>query len=670
MKFPEINTAKRHTLHIPSLTDGLDTEQNPHTSQNIGLEECENVWIKDGLLKTRLGLDTTPDNMIKSLRYSRGYYHTFKDESFELEVEGELKHVVTEMVEYDISTQVCMTHYLNADGTLWGSGQILFSRVSDDVFYIPQKIQFFKGKPQSGKGAFAFVQLVNCENYTQTESRIYELKNDYASWEYIYSTYIPTVLINGRGNRYEFAKGADQAFSGTPTKVEGLNILNHSFFAYYTTDSYSTNFRLPFSGISNKAVAARLYYTLNTYAEWHIPENENSAEATVYDAKVTMHIDRQKGIVYFTVPAGPYEVPLTSEQNENNLRITASVDCEYSLDDLAFSNSVLTTDKIILVASGNTVFEASCNNPLYFPVDSITKVGNKDSSITKLEVINDSVFAFKENEVYSLEIKAGKKLSDTSLLADSTSIFYLPDTIDTECISRETGCKKGTEFVSFGDSLYWIAADYKVHKLSASQKLSVTSHHPDIKEFLRINEYSNVHGAAWENKCIFTCENRAVLIDFKNQKRPKWFYWSFPDEVRFLGAHTVNGALRFICFNTTHRLCFSARLSEGADRFLYYYDLEPTLTSLPITTYLRTEKFGLGCDNTFKKVDFVTLNIKGECKICINGRYLAKAKQCANAVPLRLTPVLCETNTVDISVSSQTAISLGSIDIGYTELDL
>lgn len=670
MNFPEMNTAKRHTLHIPSFANGIDTEQNPHENKSNGLAECENVWAKGGLLKTRLGLDTTPDNMIKSLRYSKGYYHTFKDENFELEIDGELKHVVTEMVEYDISTQVLMTHYLNADGTLWGSGQILFSRVSDDTFYIPQKIKFFKGNPQSGKGIFAFAQLVNCENYTETESRIYELQNDCASWEYVYSTYIPTVFINGRGNRFEFAKGVQQAFLGTPTKVEGLNILNHSFYAYYTTDSYSTHFRLPFSDISDKSVSGRLYYTLTDYTEWHIPKNENSAESTVYDAKVTMNIDRKKGIVYFTVPAGYYEVPLTSEQNENNLRITASMDCEYSLDDLALADSVLTTDKSILVASGNTVFEANCNNPLYFPVDSIRRVGNKDSSITKLAVVNDSVFAFKENEAYSLNIKKGKKLSEISLLADSNAVFYLPDTIEAECISREIGCKKGTEFTNLGNSIYWLAADRKVHSLSSSQKVGIVSHHPDIEEFLRVFEHSNVHCAAWDNKCIFLLENRAVLIDFKNASQAKWFYWTFPDEIRFLGAHTVDGALRLICLNTTDKLCFSATLSEGNDRFLYYSDLLPALRTLPITTYLKTKKLALGCDNGFKKVDFVTLNIKGECKICVNGRYLAKATERKTAVPLKLTPVLCQTNTVDISVSSQSDISLGSIDIGYTELDL
>ncbi len=670
MKFPEMNTAKQHTLHIPSFTDGLDTEQNPHEYKNTGLYECENVWANGGLLKTRLGLDTTPEHVIKSLRYSRGYYHTYKAENFETEIDGELKFIVSETVEYDISTHVCLTHFINPDGTDWGSAQILFSRVSDDTFFIPQKIHFFKGKPQSGTGVYALVGLVNCENYTQTESRIYEFRTDTVSWEYTYSTYVPTVLINGRGNRYEFAKGTGQAFTGTPTKVEGLNILDHSFFAYYSTDGYSSTFRLPFSGISYQGVHARLYHSVNSYVEWFIDENKSSAEATVFGVTVTMNIDRQKGIVYFTVPAGAYEIPLISDRNENNLRIMASVDCEYSLDDLAFSDCVLSTEKSILVASRNVVFEANCNNPLYFPVDSITHIGSSDRSLTELACLSGKTFAFKENEIYSLDIKYGKKLSDTSLLADSTAVFYTPDTLDNECITWETGCRKGTQFVNLGSKLYWVAPDCKVHSISSAKKVVTEAYQPDLGALMHITPYSNIIGTAWDNKCIFICENRAVLIDCKNAQRPKWFYWGFPEEIRFVGAYTQNGTPRFICFNTAYKLCYSSYLSEGDDRFLYIYDLEPTLANVPITTYLRTKKLSLGCDNVFKKVDSITLNLTGEGKVCVNGRYTARFRENEKALPFKLTPGLCETNTVDISVSTQSPISLGSALIGYTELEL
>ena len=670
MKFPEMNTAKTHTLHIPSFTDGLDSEQNPHENNVGGLEECENLSPNGGLLKTRLGLDTTPEHVIKSLRYSRGYYHTYKSENFETEIEGERKFIVTETVEYDISTHVCLTHFINPDGTDWGNLQILFSRVSDDTFFIPQKIHFFKGESRSGTGLFALVGLVNCENYTQTESRIYELKKEPLAWEYVYSTYIPTVLINGRGNRYEFAKGTGQAFTGTPTKVEGLNVLNHSFFAYFSTDGYSSTFRLPFSGISNQEVIATLYHSVNSYVSWYIEENQTSADATVFGVKVTMNIDREKGIVYFTVPAGAYEIPLISDRNENNLRIMASVDCEYSLNDLAFSDCVATTDKSILISSGNTVFEANYNNPLYFPVDSMTHIGSKDNCVTALTHLNGKAFAFKENEIYSLDIKYGKKLSETSLLADSTAVFYTPDTLDPECITWETGCRKGTAFVNSISKLYWIAPDSKVHSISSAKKVSVEPYQPDLVRLLLTNPYSNIVGTAWDSKVIFICENRAILIDCKNKKHPKWFYWSFPEDIRFVGAYTQNGNPRFICYNPAHKLCFSAYLSEGDDRFLYICDLEPTVASAPITTYLRTKKLALGCDNVFKKVDFITLNLKGAGKVCENGRYTARFKESEKASPFKLIPGICETNTVDFSVCSQSPISLGSADIGYTELEL
>lgn len=668
MKFPEIKTARQNTLHIKSLTNGLCVEQNPHEYKSGGLEECENVWAENGLLKTRLGLDTTPDHIVKSLRYSKGYFHTYKAEGFEVEIDGELKYVVSETVEYDISTHVCLTHFLNSDGTDWGSSQILFSRVSDDTFYIPQKIHFFKGKPQSGIGFYALVGLVNCENYTETESRIYEFNRDTVSWNYTYSTYVPTVLINGRGNRYEFAKGTGQAFTGTPTTVEGLNILDHSFFAYFSTDGYSSTFRLPFSGISNREVIARFYYSVNGSVDWYIAENESSADANVFGVTVTMNVDRQRGIIYFTVPAGLYEMPLIPERNENNLRIMASIDCEYSLNDLGFSDCVVNTDKSILVSVGNAVFEANFNNPLYFPLDSVTYIGSKDSSITGIGHLNGKAFAFKENELYSLDIEYGKKLSDTSLLADSTAVFYSPDTLDSECITWETGCRKGTVFANSGSKLYWVASDCKVYSITASKKVEEVPSQPNVAELLHITPYSNITTFAWNKKCLFLCENRAVLLDGEKSSNPKWFYWTFPENLRFIGAYLKNGQPRFVCLNTDDKLCFSACLSCGEDKFLYYYDLEPTVKTAPVTSYFKTKRLSLGCDNCFKKVDFITLSLKGEGKICVNGRFTAKFRE--SDKPIKLNPVLCETNTVDISVLSQSEISLGSVLIGYTELEL
>jgi hypothetical protein len=209
-----------------------------------------------------------------------------------------------------------------------------------------------------------------------------------------------------------------------------------------------------------------------------------------------------------------------------------------------------------------------------------------------------------------------------------------------------------------------------VHSISSAKKVCEEPYQPDLGRILQINTYSNIVGTAWDSKIIFICENRAILIDCKNKKHPKWFYWSFPEDIRFVGAYTQNGSPRFICFNTAHKLCFSAYLSEGDDRFLYISDLQPTVASSPITTYLRTKKSALGCDNSFKKVDFITLNLKGEGKVCVNGRYTARFKSNEKALPFKLTLGLCETTAVDFSVCSQSPISLGSADIGYTELEL
>ncbi len=670
MKFTEFNSAHTHTLHISSLTQGLESNENPHSQKNVALENCKNVWEENGLLKTRPALNTSAQRLIKSSEYSDGLYYSYRGEGLDVEIDGEIKKMVSEIIDYDISAQYCITHFLNPDGTVYKSAEMGFYRVTDDTFYIPEKIRFFKGKPQSGAGIFAFVGLVNCENYTQKDSRIYELNADCTSWEYALSTYIPTVLINGRGNRYAFALGADQAFTGTPTKAEGLNLLSSHFYAYFSTDGYSSTFRLPYSNLSSGTVLGRLYYNVNSYTEWIIGENKTSAEATLYGATVTMNVNREKGIIYFTVPAGAFEVPLISYRNENNLRITAPKDCGYGLEDLTFSDAVLTTDKTILVASGNTVFEANSNNPLYFPVDSITKVGQNDASVTALASLEKKVFAFKENEIYRIDTDLGKKLSDISLLADSNATFYTCDTLDSECITRESGCKKNTAFISSNSKLYWLAPDCQVHSLDTSQKAVVEIGQPDVKTLLNLTAYSSVSGVAWEKKCLFFCENRGILMDSKDKSNTKWFYWEFPENIRILGGFNIYGKPQLICYNPQAGLCFTADLQADSDQILTKENYSISLRDCPVSALARTKKLSFGCDNAFKKLDYVTVNFSGEANVIINDRLEAKLKSNGNSAPFKITPAIFPLSLMDITFASDSSFSVGSIDVGYTLMSL
>ncbi|MBQ6848130.1 MAG: hypothetical protein IJO62_04380 [Clostridia bacterium] len=662
MKYPAFKTANTHTLHIENFTQGLSLNEATHENSDGTLKECKNVWSENGILKSRPALETNINRQIRDSRYSDGYNYIRSMIDLEISVDGDIKHLALEQINLDISHFVCLTHFISSDGTVFKTAAIMFNRVTDDVFFIPEKINFFKGAPQNGSGIYAMAFTVNCENPTKTECRIYELTEDLNQWEQIYTPYIPTVLINGRGNKYELAKSTNQAFTGVPTRLEALNVLDPTFFSYFSTDGRSSSFRLPFSGLSNDRVVCRLYYTVDSFVQWIIEENETSACATLYNVEVTMHINREKGIVSFTVPAGEYEVPLITDRNENNLRITATKKCDYSALDIANATAFKNIDNRIFVGAKNKVFEANYRNPLYFSVDSVQTLGSQDSPVTAFAKLDKKIVAFKENKIYFIDVKNGEKLNGTSLLAETDREFWDTDKLDFTCVSLDTGCREQASVIEKNGIIYWLNPEHKIYSLEGTNKIKCLSPQLDI------GNYSKTFGLTVGCYNLFFSDNKAFLINTKNNG---WFYWEFPDNISFLGAWHFNGIPWLLCRNTLNDICFSANLTAINDTVLTEIESEITTLQSNVEVFIKTEKLSLGCDNFFKKLDSIIIRLRGNAKLRVNDRFeteIGSAKSDFESITVRTG--ICDTELVDIELSSLAPVSLGSIDIKYTSLRL
>ena len=82
---------------------------------------------------------------------------------------------------------------------------------------------------------------------------------------------------------------------------------------------------------------------------------------------------------------------------------------------------------------------------------------------------------------------------------------------------------------------------------------------------------------------------------------------------------------------------------------------------------IATKKISFGCDNAFKKINTVTLQLEGKANVLLNGRYEVLVDN-SELCPVKLTPGICGINLLDIRVTSDSPISLGSADIKYTQL--
>ena len=670
MKDLDIKSNKIKNLHIPALTGGLNLTNLRHEAPKNSLRISKNVWQNNGILETRPGIFTQKEWLIGDGEYYDSTPAVTELTSVEYEKDGKIYRLVYKNVDIDISTQICFTSLISKDGSVFKTGQMLFLRTSDDTFYIPQKFNFFVGKPQShsGTGIFALVKLVNCENLTQTNSKIFELSENLTTWVHVVSSYIPTVLINGRGNRYEFAKQTDQIYTGTPTRLEGLNALTSEFFSYFSSDGYSSTFMLPFSNLSNATVTARFYYSVENYVDWYIGAFQTEGTATVYNVAVKMSINREKGVVSFSTQSGEYALPLVSNRNRNNLRIFASKDTGYSPVDIADADVCLNHNGKIFLGCKNKIFSSPCENPFYFPIDSVSPIWGEDTQITALAPLEDKLLIFTKSRVYKGHISEGKNLNSYSLLADNDSIFKGPHTVDITCLDPYIGTTQKGAIIPLGKRIVFLSGDGQIYSINQSEtkniSLALGNFIPQI-----CADYSTVSAVKEKHNLIFFWDNKALCFDLLNEA---WTFWEFPKTIKFSGAFPTQNGPRLIILNTESFIHFTANLKGETDIILKGNYRNSTLHEENIDCHIRTAELGLGCDNAQKSITSITLNIEGKgAEISVNDgakTRISNIKEKDSTITLTNPVTLCRNVYMDIKGTAP--LKVGSVCINFLGLNL
>ena len=678
MKFPKIKNEKLKRCHIEKLDKGVCFDGSYLKDNEVALSECKNVWFNEGVLTRRPGIFTAEDNILSGRSYDGGYYYYFRNDNTDIFINGEHKKIIVEETQFDESFYVCMTHFVNSDGEVEFSGEMNFSRLDDENFYIPKSMVFYTGKPTYGGGIYALISLVNCENFDEGESVIFEINSDYSRWERVIRGYVPTVYINGRGNNYSIPAASNQVFAGTPKRLEERNILQNYFYAYYTSDGYSDSFRLPFSNIAG-SVLCTIYRTPSEYTQWLIGENENYNTQTFFGVQVKMNIDREKGVIYFTVNSESFSVPAMRIYSENNIKISAAKTNHIGLDDIASATVSLSYNSKIILASGSYIFETDYDNPLYFPIDNVKNIGTSDSPVTGLCALSDSVIVFKEREIYEISLKDGRKINSSSLLADNDSVFYESDSMTVKCLSDKIGCKNKNSIVKDGKRIFWKGNDGYIYTLDSSSKKAVMIS-GKVNRYLEstVGSAAKTYSVRLGGDIMFVSDNEALLLkydteDLKSSDKAYWYLWEFPDDFQIMGAYNILNKPWFICYNTGDDIFFTATLKGEKDMCLCIENYEPFISEFGIDSRFKTCRIPLGCINRHKRIVSVSLRINaGKAKISVNN--IPQVYLNNNGEPsfktVRINTGLCDANTADITVESDSYFALYGIDIDYSVNDI
>ena len=682
MKFGSLQQGAAKVLRVRSFKEGTVTNALPSEIPDGALANSENMWRDGGLLSTRLGLLADTGNIIKSENPSDYNSFSYRVADGGVYIDGEYKKIAVEEYLEDDSHYYCYMFLVGEDGNSTPAGYFLFNRITDNDFFRPTNILFYSGKKVNGAGVFALVSSENMYKTSEKGHRIYELSESLDSWQGIYSFYTPVVYINGRGTRYEEARATGLAFTGQPMYLESQNMLTDRFKAYFTSDGYSSCFRLPFSGLNNRAVICRVYDTPSSYTEWRIEEGRTSATAVFYTAQITLNINREKGMIYFTDSSGEYSVPMMSLYHENNICVTAGKDLEYDFQSAISSTCQAEYGSKIIFSGGsdkNIIISVNADKPLYFPVASLGTVG-EENSVNALLSCKNGILAFKEDGIYNITVKNGSAINSSSLLADDSSIFTTKDTFTVKKISEGRGLMNKRTCLLCDNYAVWLGSDKRLYALNTSsfEITELSEAVGDRLSLLSDSELRSAFAVEIDKRYLLLTGAKAVIMDYRERgvKAPSWYFWSF-NNVKTLAGISHNGKLRLFCLGSDGNVLYTARLSGGEDTEIRLSDGSPQIFKANVKSSLETKRFDFGSMTGKKLIDciFLAASAGEKLEIIINGRRFDSVRlseseldcDCGTLKSVKLIPHLNAVKSLQLALKAEHGFSLGELSVNYRE---
>ncbi len=642
MKYASLKSETVKVFEIPACNKGVDLINSPESIEDGCLASCKNVCFKDGRLVRRQGISAKETIASDIFEFSKAGKYRLTDTT--VFYENEYYKIATADVEYEDSGYFVYVYLIGDGGKVKNIGYMHFQRSSEDTFHIPYKCLFYVGNPVSGGGIFALVSLYNRENTSQTTEKIYEIGTDFNSWFQNYNYYIPTVYINGRGNSYELAKAASVVSTAAPTVLEPLNVLDGAFYCYYTSDGYSYDFKLPFMNLAEESIICRIYRDPSSYAECIIYADTDYGDTILMGVNIRIRVDRQKGIVNFSKGDSNYAVPQMANYSENNIRILAKKEIKDGFKSIVSADNCAASGERIFLASGNKIYSATYDRPLYFPQSFSNSVGSPYEPITALVPVDDEIYAFKENKIYSVKASRGKNLNKISLLIDNETYFYKEDTYDVTCVDSEFGSRKKENIAVVNGELIFLADTGGVFSVSSNKIKNISKKIKSFFDELSESEKQMLLCGVANGFYIISVGNKAMITDCKDGITSNaWYYFEFPNELNIIGIDSKNNLL--LCLNKEN-VCFTAIFDGQEDNIIVGDISNGKMQSNEIEAEFKTKSFDFGSLSGKKKVSRIYLQLDAKDNVLLkvgddetfadfeitNADFLYKKRKCVKLI--------------------------------------
>ena len=677
MKYSSLKRQGQESFNVKSLDGGVNNISSGEDIADNQIADCLNMWYSESSLKTRPGFTANIGKVYEPQVFGYSGDLEYKITDSEIYLDDAAFRVATADILTDDYAHYTYVYLIDCENNIIPIGNMAFLRLSSDTFFTPQNILFFSGKSQNG-GIFALVTLRNEYDYSQKNYLIYEVNADYTEWERVYDYYIPTIFINGRGNQYNLAKAESGITLPDVKMLESQNLLNGRFNVYFTSDGYSSSFKLPFSNLSSEKVVCRIYYTFVDYTEWEIPADANTDAKAFFGKEVRAVIDREKGALYFVAEDGEFPIPVMSLYNENNIKITASKEIQNGFSKIVDSTCFAKCNTKLLLSGGmdgNVLYIADSENPLYFPQSAALSVGDSNSNIVALATNKDKILAFKDNETYLVSVTEGKRINEISLLIDNDQVFNGGDRLEAKLLSKMVGCINKKTIATCGDYSLWLAADNTVYFYDSSSNKGVVKacEYPKAMIFEDFSE--SLFAAGNDRYYMLLCDGKIAVYDLLDVKSPRLYLWQAPEDLRIESGFYRDGEFRFLSTTNDRRAVFITTLIGECDTVLYYEDDILGEKTVPIESSVVTKCYNLGDWGKRKNIDNIQLlmTARGKVKIKINGKEAAMVNfDFSNEIygkhnyqTVKILPHLYGLSNVCLELTADDRLSIGGIEFFY-----
>lgn len=573
MKYPAMKSTSKYRVEVPQLSGGTNLADAVQRVEDNQLTDSLNVWWHDNVLQTRPGLQKLGDS------YSSSWTKT------NVQVLNEQETFLIHFHNVGSGKKIFCVELLSVRDTPSftnrGNKNVELTTTSDRAMLV-------RAPQGAGTDWYAILPDMVLQHNEVTDP------NDQGvdEWVQVTDYYVPTVLVNGRGNAVTGSTG----LSGT--LYEGFNLLTPKFKAKFTSDgeregsigawSGSDTFYLPTKIDTAKPATIELVFTENTYTinlaanagNDYLTGHVQVAMACVGD----LAAGNQYPIVWLEVilySNGKLEFWADRRNSEggsstqmegiparaasNNITVTAYADgigsaererigqmtrcCWFGGD-----RSGLAGGTRLFVCGNpekpNLIHWSDVNKPLYFPENNYAYVGDSSQPVTGFGKQGDLLMIFKESEIYAAQYVAGQsytaedvengKIVDVAAAAAQFPLTPIHPTIGCDCPDT---IRLVNNRLCWADSQGYV---YMLPTVNQYNERVVREISDNIRRALLTHTKAEWAGAKACEYCghyLLTVGKRAYLLETNNssyasytyyakettaQRLLPWYIWEFP----------------------------------------------------------------------------------------------------------------------------------------------